>query len=71
MDRDLEGKTAVVTGGGSGIGRAVATQLADAGMHVVVADIQQDALDATQAGAPTSKAPRVSWRVSPLARSRR
>ena len=43
----LEGKTAVVTGGGSGIGRAVATQLAAAGMHVVVADIQRDALDAT------------------------
>jgi NAD(P)-dependent dehydrogenase (short-subunit alcohol dehydrogenase family) len=45
----LEEKVAVVTGGGSGIGRAVATQLADAGMHVVVADIQQDALEATVA----------------------
>lgn len=44
---DLEGKVAVVTGGASGIGRAVATQLAGAGMHVVVADIQQDALDDT------------------------
>jgi len=48
MDQ-LEGKVAVVTGGGSGIGRAVATQLADAGMHVVVADVQEDALDATVA----------------------
>ena len=45
----LEDKVAVVTGGGSGIGRAVATQLADAGMHVVVADIQHDALDGTVA----------------------
>jgi len=45
----LEGKIAVVTGGGSGIGRAVATHLAGAGMQVVVADIQQDALDATVA----------------------
>jgi len=45
----LEEKVAVVTGGGSGIGRAVATQLAGAGMHVVVADIQQDALEATVA----------------------
>jgi len=44
---DLEGKVAVVTGGASGIGRAVATQLAAAGMDVVVADIQQDALDDT------------------------
>ena len=48
MDQ-LEDKVAVVTGGGSGIGRAVATQLAGAGMHVVIADIQQDALDATVA----------------------
>lgn len=45
----LEEKVAVVTGGGSGIGRAVAAQLAGAGMHVVVADIQQDALEATVA----------------------
>ena len=47
---DLEGKVAVVTGGASGIGRAVATELAGAGMHIVIADIQQDALDATVAG---------------------
>ena len=45
----LEDKVAVVTGGGSGIGRAVATHLAGAGMQVVVADIEQDALDATVA----------------------
>jgi len=45
----LEDRVAVVTGGGSGIGRAVATQLAGAGMHIVIADIQQDALDATVA----------------------
>ncbi|MDY7106048.1 MAG: SDR family NAD(P)-dependent oxidoreductase [Actinomycetota bacterium] len=45
----LEEKVAVVTGGASGIGRAVATQLAGAGMHVVIADIEQDALDATVA----------------------
>jgi NAD(P)-dependent dehydrogenase (short-subunit alcohol dehydrogenase family) len=45
----VQGKVAVVARGGSGIGRSVATHFAGAGMRVVVADIQQDALDATVA----------------------
>lgn len=40
----LAGKVAVVTGGASGIGLAMATRFAEEGMKVVVADIQQDAL---------------------------
>jgi NAD(P)-dependent dehydrogenase (short-subunit alcohol dehydrogenase family) len=40
---DLEGRTAVVTGGGSGIGRAIVLELASAGMNIVVADIEDDA----------------------------
>jgi NAD(P)-dependent dehydrogenase (short-subunit alcohol dehydrogenase family) len=39
---DIEGSSAVVTGGASGIGAAVARRLATAGAHVVVADIQED-----------------------------
>lgn len=33
---DLSGKTAVVTGGGQGLGAATATMLAEAGAHVVI-----------------------------------
>ncbi|APR05783.1 SDR family NAD(P)-dependent oxidoreductase [Thauera chlorobenzoica] len=38
----LEGKTAVVTGGASGIGRATAETLAAAGAHVVIGDLDQE-----------------------------
>ena len=40
---ELGGRVAVVTGGGSGIGREIALELARAGMHVVVADIEERA----------------------------
>jgi NAD(P)-dependent dehydrogenase (short-subunit alcohol dehydrogenase family) len=42
----LEGRTAVITGSGSGIGRAIATELARSGMNVVIADIDESAAQA-------------------------
>lgn len=44
---DFAGKTAVITGAGSGMGKAFALRWAAEGMNVVIGDVQQDALDAT------------------------
>lgn len=63
---DLSGRTAVVVGAGSGLGQASAIGLADAGAHVVVADLNLDGAEETvriiterqgaeQAGGPGGK----------------
>ncbi len=41
--QEFEGRTAVITGAGSGIGRGLATVFARAGMRVVVSDIEEPA----------------------------
>jgi len=55
--RDLAGKTAVVTGAGSGIGRALARAFAAEGCRVALVDLDAAALDETRgllAGVPVS-----------------
>src|SRR4030095_13450500 len=42
----LDGRVAVITGGGSGIGRATALRLREEGARVVVVDLDTDAAEA-------------------------
>ena len=49
-DTGLAGRRALVTGGASGIGLAVARALGAAGAKLVLADIEQPALDAAVEG---------------------
>ena len=44
----LSGKTAIVTGGGRGIGRAIVQRLVSAGANVLAADLDREALQETQ-----------------------
>jgi NAD(P)-dependent dehydrogenase (short-subunit alcohol dehydrogenase family) len=47
--KDVDGRTAFVTGGASGVGLGIAKVLAKAGANVVIADIRQDHLDQAMA----------------------
>ena len=58
----IDGRTAVVTGSGNGIGRAIALALAEAGAHVMVSDVLEDD------GEATARSIRESRRVSCLRR---
>jgi NAD(P)-dependent dehydrogenase (short-subunit alcohol dehydrogenase family) len=46
--KELAGKTAVITGAASGIGRALAVKLNQAGVHLALGDIDQNNLSETQ-----------------------
>ena len=43
--KDFNGKNAVITGAASGIGYALSEKLAKEGMNIVLADIEQEALE--------------------------
>jgi NAD(P)-dependent dehydrogenase (short-subunit alcohol dehydrogenase family) len=47
--KNFDGKVAVITGGASGLGREFANTAAGLGMKLVLADVQQDALDRAKA----------------------
>ena len=49
MDFNIKGKTALVLGGGGGLGRAIATSLAAEGVNIAVGDIDPQAIEATRA----------------------
>ena len=56
MISDFKGKTAVITGAGSGFGLACARIGASLGMQLVLIDVQQDALDTASAELQTAGA---------------
>jgi NAD(P)-dependent dehydrogenase (short-subunit alcohol dehydrogenase family) len=66
---EFAGKTAVVTGAGSGMGKAFALRWGAEGMNVVIGDIQEDALAATAAELEAAGVPVLGLRtdVSKLA----
>src|SRR5262245_3999225 len=47
--KDMKGKTAAITGGGSGMGREMALAFEREGMKVALADVDQKGLDETGA----------------------
>jgi short-subunit dehydrogenase len=64
--RDFENKVAVVTGAASGIGRALAIQLAERGMHLALVDVSEPGLAAV-AREVASQSRRVTTHVCDVA----
>src|SRR4051794_6783314 len=67
--RDFEGKVAVITGGASGIGRAIADRCVNEGMKVVLADVEEAALAQAETELKTAGAPVLAVRTDVSKRS--
>ena len=65
----LEGKNAIVTGGGGGMGRCTALMLAAAGANLVVSDVNAETAEATARRPSRSTASR-RWPLSATSPSR-
>jgi NAD(P)-dependent dehydrogenase (short-subunit alcohol dehydrogenase family) len=63
MITDFKGKTAVLTGAGSGFGLECARIAAQRGMNVVLVDVQQDALDAVEKEITALGAPVLAFKL--------
>jgi NAD(P)-dependent dehydrogenase (short-subunit alcohol dehydrogenase family) len=61
--QDFQGKVAVVTGGGSGIGRSLAHAFAKRGCRIVIADIEKPALDTVAGELARARAEVLALRV--------
>ena len=59
MDFGLKGKTALVLGGGGGLGRAISKTLMGEGANVAVADIDPDAIAGTESALDGQRLSRV------------
>jgi 3-oxoacyl-[acyl-carrier protein] reductase len=68
MDLAIKGRTALVLGGGGGLGGAIAAALAREGAHVALGDINQEAMDAVAATVLSHgvKAHTVLWDLADL-----
>ena len=67
MPRDVfAGKTAIVTGGGSGIGRALGAELVRHGADVVLADVDGASAQTAAKGLTESAVPGTGSPSSPL-----
>src|SRR5688572_27929200 len=61
--KSFQGKTAVITGAASGFGLETSRLAAQAGMNIVMADVQQDALDKAAAEIAASGAEVLPFRL--------
>jgi 3-oxoacyl-[acyl-carrier protein] reductase len=69
MDLGIAGRTALVLGGGGGLGRAIAKALADEGVNIAIADVDQKAIAGTEAALAdgSAKTLGVLWDLADLA----